>query len=96
MIFNNSVLGMVRQWQNIFYEKRYSQTDPHRKTDFVKLAEGFGLKGYRCRNLPEFQAAFADAMKQKGPTWIECIIDKDEKVLPMIPGGGDINDIIME
>ena len=96
VIFNNSVLGMVRQWQNIFYEKRYSQTDPHRKTDFVKLAEGFGLKGYRCRNLPEFQAAFADAMKQKGPTWIECIIDKDEKVLPMIPGGGDINDIIME
>ena len=96
VIFNNSVLGMVRQWQTTFYEKRYSQTDPHRRTDFVKLAEGFGLKGYRCRNLPEFQAAFADAMKQKGPTWIECIIDKDEKVLPMIPGGGDINDIIME
>ena len=96
VIFNNSVLGMVRQWQTTFYEKRYSQTDPHRKTDFVKLAEGFGLKGYRCRNLPEFQAAFADAMKQKGPTWIECIIDKDEKVLPMIPSGGDINDIIME
>ena len=96
VIFNNSVLGMVRQWQTTFYGRRYSQTDPHRKTDFVKLAEGFGLKGYRCRNLPEFQAAFADAMKQKGPTWIECIIDKDEKVLPMIPGGGDINDIIME
>ena len=69
---------------------------PHRKTDFVKLAEGFGLKGYRCSNLAEFQTAFADALKQKGPTWIECIIDKDEKVLPMIPGGGDINDIIME
>ncbi len=96
VIFNNSVLGMVRQWQTAFYEKRYSQTDPHRHTDFVKLADGFGLKGYRCKNLPEFQAAFADALKQKGPTWIECIIDKDEKVLPMIPGGGDINDIIME
>ena len=96
VVFNNHVLGMVRQWQTTFYEKRYSQTDPHRRTDFVKLAEGFGLKGYRCTNLPEFQAAFADALKQKGPTWIECIIDKDEKVLPMIPGGGDINDIIME
>ena len=96
VIFNNSVLGMVRQWQTTFYEKRYSQTDPHRRTDFVKRAEGVGLKGYRCTNLPEFQAAFADALKQKGPTWIECIIDKDEKVLPMIPGGGDINDIIME
>ena len=76
--------------------KMHSQTDPHRKTDFVKLADGFGLKGYRCKNLPEFQAAFADALKQKGPTWIECVIDKDERVLPMIPGGGDINDIIME
>ena len=96
VIFNNQVLGMVRQWQTTFYGKRFSQTDPHRKTDFVKLAEGFGLKGYRCTNLPEFQAAFADALKQKGPTWIECMIDKDEKALPMIPGGGDINDIIMK
>ena len=67
VIFNNSVLGMVRQWQTTFYGKRYSQTDPHRKTDFVKLADGFGLKGYRCTNLPEFQAAFADALKQKRP-----------------------------
>ena len=96
VVVNNHVLGMVRQWQTTFYGKRYSQTDPHRKTDFVKLADGFGLKGYRCTNLPEFQEAFADALQQKGPTWIECIIDKDEKVLPMIPGGGDINDIIME
>ena len=96
VIFNNSVLGMVRQWQTTFYGKRYSQTDPHRHTDFVKLAEGFGLKGYRCTNLPEFQQAFAEALQRKGPTWIECIIDKDEKVLPMIPGGGDINDIIMK
>ena len=96
VIFNNSVLGMVRQWQTTFYGKRYSQTDPHRHTDFVKLAEGFGLKGYRCTNLPEFQQAFAEALQRKGPTWIECIIDKDEKVLPMIPGGGTIEDIIME
>ena len=63
---------------------------------FRSLAEGFGLKGYRCQNLAEFQSAFAEAMKRKGPTWIECIIDKDEKVLPMIPGGGDINGIIMK
>ena len=54
------------------------------------------LKGYRVGNLPEFHAVFAYALKQMGHTWIECIIDKDEKVLPMIPGGGDINDIIME
>ena len=96
VIFNNQVLGMVRQWQTTFYEKRYSDTDPHRKTDFVKLAEGFGAKGYRAATPAEFKAAFADAMKQKGPSWIDCHISKDEKVLPMIPGGGTVNDIIME
>ena len=87
---------MVRQWQTTFYEKRYSDTDPHRRTDFVKLADGFGAKGYRAETPAEFKAAFADAMKQKGPSWIDCRIGKDEKVLPMIPGGGSINDIIME
>ena len=96
VIFNNQVLGMVRQWQTTFYEKRYSDTDPHRKTDFVKLAEGFGAKGYRAATPAEFKAAFADAMKQKGPSWIDCRIGKDAKVLPMIPGGGTVNDIIME
>ena len=96
VIFNNQVLGMVRQWQTTFYEKRYSDTDPHRKTDFVKLAEGFGARGYRAATPTEFKAAFADAMKQKGPSWIDCRIGKDEKVLPMIPGGGTVNDIIME
>ena len=96
VIFNNQVLGMVRQWQTTFYEKRYSDTDPHRKTDFVKRAEGFGAKGYRAATPAEFKAAFADAMKQKGPSWIDCRIGKDEKVLPMIPGGGTVNDIIME
>ena len=96
VIFNNQVLGMVRQWQTSFYGKRYSSTDPHRKTDFVKVAEGFGAKGYRAATPAEFRAAFADALKQEGPCWIDCRIGKDEKVLPMIPGGGDINDIIME
>lgn len=96
VIFNNQVLGMVRQWQTTFYEKRYSDTDPHRKTDFVKLAEGFGAKGYRAATPAEFKAAFSDAMQQKGPSWIDCRIGKDEKVLPMIPGGGTVNDIIME
>ena len=96
VIFNNQVLGMVRQWQTIFYKGRYANTDPHRRTDFVKLAEGFGAKGYRAANPAEFAAALADAMQQKGPTWIDCRIGKDERVLPMIPGGGDVEDIIME
>ena len=95
VIFNNQVLGMVRQWQTLLYGGRYSSTDPHRQTDFVKLAEGFGGKGYRCENLADFRAALADAMTQKCPCWIDCRIDKDEKVLPMIPAGSDVDHIIM-
>jgi len=90
------VLGMVRQWQTSFYGKRYSSTDPHRKTDYVKLAEGFGLKGYHCETQAEFTAAMQAALKSKGPVWIECVIDKDEKVLPMIPAGGSVEDMIMD
>ena len=61
-----------------------------------ELAEAFGAKGYRATTPAEFKVAFTDAMKQQGPSWIDCRIDKDEKVLPMIPGGGTIEDIIME
>ena len=96
VIFNNTVLGMVRQWQTAFYGKRYSSTDPHRKTNYVKLAEGFGAKGYHCETLDAFSAAFAEALKSKGPVWFVCVIDKDEKVLPMIPAGGSIEDMIMD
>lgn len=96
IIMNNSVLGMVRQWQTTFYKKRYSHTDPERKTDFVKLAEGFGVKGYRASNPAELIEAMKQALKQDGPVWIDCIIAKDEKVLPMIPAGGTIDDMIMD
>ncbi len=95
VIFNNSVLGMVRQWQTVFYEKRFSSTDPQRKTDFVKLADGFGLKCFRCTNLAEFNEAMKKAVSMNAPVWIECIVDKDEKVLPMIPSGGTIDDMMM-
>ena len=95
VIMNNKVLGMVRQWQRCFYGKRFSQTDPHRKTDFVKLAEGFGAKGYYAETIAEFKTAFAEALKANGPVWIECAIDKDERVLPMIPAGKTVNDIMM-
>ncbi|WP_324824115.1 biosynthetic-type acetolactate synthase large subunit [Sinanaerobacter sp. ZZT-01] len=96
IIMNNSVLGMVRQWQTSFYKKKYSHTDPQRKTDFMKVAEGFGVKGYRASNPKEFEAVLKEALEQKGPVWIECLIDKDEKVLPMIPAGGTIDDMIMD
>ena len=95
VIMNNKVLGMVRQWQRCFYGKRFSQTDPHRKTDFVKLAEGFGAKGYYAETIAEFKTAFQEALKANGPVWIECAIDKDERVLPMIPAGKTVNDIMM-
>ena len=95
VIMNNTVLGMVRQWQRCFYGKRFSQTDPHRKTDFVKLAEGFGAKGYYAETIAEFKTAFQEALKANGPVWIECAIDKDERVLPMIPAGKTVNDIMM-
>lgn len=95
VIFNNQVLGMVRQWQTLLYGKRYSSTDPHRRTDYVKLAAGFGAKGYHCETLEEFESAFRKALANEGPTWIECMIEKDEKVLPMIPAGATIEDIIL-
>jgi len=96
VIFNNKVLGMVYQWQNTFYEGRLSATTPERKTDFVKVAEGFGAKGFRAKTLAEFEEAFAKALKEKGPVWIECEIARSEKVLPMIPNGATVEDIILE
>ncbi len=96
VIFNNSVLGMVYQWQTIFYGSRYSSTVPERKTDFVKLAEGFGLKGYHVETMEEFRAAMEEALKSEGPVWIDCRIEKEERVLPMIPGGKTVEDIITD
>lgn len=95
VIMNNQVLGMVRQWQTCFYGRRFSQTDPHRKTNFVKLAEAFGAKGYYAETIAQFKDAFAEALKENGPVWIECAIDKDERVLPMIPAGKTVKDIMM-
>lgn len=96
IILNNSTLGMVRQWQSSFYGKRYSSTDINKKVDYVAVAKGFNAVGYSCKTLAEFHKAFDEALKQKLPVWIECVIDKDLKVLPMIPSGGTIKDIIIE
>jgi len=85
---------MVRQWQASFYDRRFSQSQPERVTDYVKVAEAFGAKGYRCFNIAEYEAALAEALKSDGPVWIECVIDREEKVLPMIPSGGTVNDTI--
>ena len=94
VVMNNGVLGMVRQWQTLFYGKRYSNTTLGRKTDFVKLADAFGMQGCRAYTLDEFKSAFTTAMKHNGPYLIDTIIDMDEFVLPMLPPGGSIDDII--
>ncbi|MFA7673097.1 MAG: biosynthetic-type acetolactate synthase large subunit [Clostridia bacterium] len=96
LIFNNGVLGMVRQWQTAFYEKRYSQTTLNRKTDFVKVAEAFGAQGYRAENMTELTLALDKAFQALGPVVIDCVIDKDERVLPMIPPGGSIENIVIK
>lgn len=96
VIMNNGVLGMVRQWQTLFYGKRYSNTVLARKTDFVKLADAFGLKGERVTTCDEFEKAFDRAFKANAPYIIDTVIDMDEFVLPMLPPGGSIEDIITE
>ena len=95
VIMNNSVLGMVRQWQKTFYGKRYSSSEPERKTNYKAVAEGFGLTGFKCTNLAEFKEAFNKALELKAPVWIECVIDREEAVLPMIPAGGSVDDMII-
>ncbi len=96
VIFNNGVLGMVRQWQTLFFDKHYSNTVLDRKTDFVKLAEAFGIKGYRCTEMADFEKTMKSAFEDNGPVLIECFVDKDEMVLPMLPPGGSMDDIIVE
>lgn len=96
VLLNNGVLGMVRQWQTLFYGERYSNTVLGRKTDFMKLAEAFGAKGYRVATPEDFRKAFSEASKGEGTHLIEVLIDKDEFVLPMLPPGGSIDDIIVE
>ncbi|WP_305204512.1 thiamine pyrophosphate-dependent enzyme, partial [Dubosiella newyorkensis] len=76
--------------------KHYSQTIPGRKTDYVQLAKGFGAKGFEVNTLEEFKDAFQQALKEKGPVWIACNIAKEERVLPMIPNGGTIDDMIIK
>ncbi len=94
VIFNNAVLGMVHQWQEAFYDGRFASSEPERVTNYKAVAEGFGGRGYHCETPAEFEAAMKEALLCDGPVWIECVIDRKEKVLPMIPGGKTVNDTI--
>jgi acetolactate synthase-1/2/3 large subunit len=98
VIINNRVLGMVRQWQNLFYEERYSETTLDRPPDFVKLADAYGLRGCHAENEKTFVSALDLAMKDIAagrPALIDAHISPDEKVLPMVPGGKPIDEQIL-
>lgn len=92
IIFNNHVLGMVRQWQDLFYGKRYSATVLDDCVDFVKVSEGMGAKGYRVQTIEEFEAVLKDAMALNIPCVIDCLIDREDKVFPMVSPGAAISE----
>lgn len=96
LVINNHVLGMVRQWQTLFYDKRYSNTTLEDKTDFVKVSEGLGARAYRVTTIEEFEKALREAIELNEPTMIECIIGNDDKVYPMVSPGGNIEDAFDE
>ena len=96
VIFNNGTLGMVRQWQTLIYNKRYSQTTLDRAPDFVKLAEAYGLKGRRVTNVAELEDALQEALERKTGYIIDCAIDTDEMVRPMVGGGSHITNFIVD
>ena len=96
LLMNNGVLGMVRQWQTLFFNKHYSNTILDRKTDFVALARAFGADGEAVDTVAALDKAFEHAFSCDGPYVIDCRIDKDEFVLPMLPPGGSMDDIIMQ
>ena len=96
IVVNNGTLGMVRQWQNLFYGGRYSQTTLDFAPDFVKLADAYGIRGFRATNEAEFKAAFDAAVSERKPALIDCQIELNEMVLPMVPGGKPIDELIME
>lgn len=96
VVMNNSVLGMVRQWQKLFYGSRFSQTDPHRATDFVKLANAFGVEGMRITKPEEIKPVLRKAFDLKKPVVVDCVISPDVNVLPMIPPGKTIAEIVTE
>lgn len=96
VIINNRVLGMVRQWQDLFYEDRYSHTVLDDDVDYVKLAEAMGAKAVRVNSREEFDEAFLQALKEKHTVLIDCVVDSNDKVWPMVAPGAAIHDVFTE
>lgn len=95
IVMNNGALGMVRQWQKLFFHERYSHTTLHRATDYVKLADAMGAAGYRMESPDQIASVLNMAFSAGGPAVIDCRVDIDEMVLPMIPPDGSVNNIIL-
>lgn len=96
LLFNNRTLGMVRQWQKLFCDGRYSETDITDDVDYMKLVEAYGLKGKRVDNLTDLKKALKEAVEEGKGLVIECILSKDDNVFPMVPPGKPIDHIILE
>ncbi len=96
IILNNNYLGMVRQWQTFFYDKRYASTDLSMQPDFVKLAESFGGVGFRCKTKEEFEEALDKSIKSGKVALIDVVIDRLEDVLPMVPAGGTLYNMMLD
>ena len=96
ILFNNGVLGMVRQWQMHFCNERYSETYLANTVDYIKLADAYGIRGRRVENIGDFEKALQEALSERRPMLIECVISKDEHVYPIVPPGKPIHDYILE
>ena len=94
-IMNNGYMGMVRQWQELIYEKRESQSYMESLPDFVDLAKSFGIKGMRCENPKDLDSAINEMINYNGPVLFDCVVDKSENVFPMIPAGAAHNEILL-
>jgi acetolactate synthase-1/2/3 large subunit len=96
IVLNNHVLGMVRQWQTLFYDKRYSSTILNDAVDFVKVSEALGAKAIRVTKMEEVTPALKEALSADGPVVLDCWIDQDLSVFPMVPAGANIDDAFDE
>ena len=96
VIFNNGTLGMVRQWQTLTCKGRHSQTTLNRGPDFVMLAEAYGIPGYRATNQEEFAAAFQTTLDSGHAAVIDCVLDIDEMVHPMVNGGSPVTQFLLD
>jgi len=95
VILNNNFLGMVRQWQQLFFDKRYSQTCMELPIDFTKLAEAYGATGLRATKPEEVEAVIKKAFATPGPVIMEFKISREENVMPMVPAGAALNEMVL-